>query len=60
MGGDIMSIKEPMMYMIQQKIPSKTREKLVEDLFKLQNIKKGGSNESNKNYTSSDEKTSKS
>lgn len=55
-----MSIKEPMMYMIQQKIPGKTREELVEDLFKLQNIKKGGSNESNKNYTSSDEKTSKS
>lgn len=55
-----MSIKEPMMYMIQQKIPGKTREELVEDLFKLQNIKKRGSNESNKNYTSSDEKTSKS
>lgn len=52
-----MSIKEPMMYMIQQKIPGKTREELVEDLFKLQNIKKGGSNEYNNAYTSEEQKT---
>lgn len=52
-----MSIKEPMMYMIQQKIPGKTREELVEDLFKLQNIKKGGSNEYNNVYTSEEQKT---
>lgn len=54
-----MSIKEPMMYMIEQTISGKTREELVEDLFKLQNIKKGDSYESTKNCTSSDTKERK-
>lgn len=47
-----MSIKEPMMLMIQNKVPGKTREELVDDLFKLHNIKEGDSIEHNKLYTS--------